>query len=470
MSVWSDIKASLSRTNGTTQDQSASKTRRTPANFPVVDYTKKIVADTITTKGLYRNTLNGYKLAGVFAKNIIDTPIAFCGSPSPQTDDEKILEFMRPYNPDLVKILRQSHREGTVWIWPWYDSKEAKVKLRFIQDDWRTETFIDPERDTLDALITTRDINVLDAAGNTVSIKEKITYTRTKITTDYSSVLKSSVRRNILGILPIGFANMADGGEFTGYSDFANILPDLMDYHRTALSMSIALNDFRTKIIQTIDGATDVWAVNQGFTDLNDFMANASPEKVSMIFNGKEDKTEFLTAKGLVDSNIAAMKISYKKIVQGCRVPELFWGLKQEGNHATAEEAMTSLINLVGEKRLQSTANFELLINSMIRLDYMSRGQIFTEELSIVWNQLDAVSDVSRSEIFKNFCDGISKVWTSGVITISQVYDLWIDNYPKITNVTEEEFLTEIKQAIVMQQKIKAPYEQTLGVDGLDQL
>jgi len=476
MSVWTDIKALLSSSNGTTQDKSASKTRRVAQDYPVVDYTEKIVADTITTKGLYYNTLNGYKLAGVFAKNIIDTPIAFCGSPSPQTDDEDILEFMKPYNPDLVKVLRQSHREGTVWIWPWYDSKEGKVKLRFIQDNWRTETFIDPERDTLDSIITTRNINVLNSSGDTVSVKEKITYTKTKITTIYDSVLKSSTRRNILGILPIGFTNMADGGEFTGHSDFTNILPDLMDYHRTALSMSIALNDFRTKLVQTIEGDPDTWAENQGFNDLDDFMTNSSPEKAAMIFNtaggvGSDgDKTEFITAKGLVDSNIAAMKISYKKIVQGCRVPELFWGLKQEGNHATAEEAMTSLINLVQEKRIQATANFELLINSMIRLDYMSRGQIFTEELSIIWNQLDAVSDVSRSEIFKNFCDGIAKVWTSGVITIKQAYDLWTDNYPKVTSITEKEFETGLIKTIALLQKAKSPYEQNLGDNPLDSL
>lgn len=453
----------------TTQDVGASKTRRPAQEYTVVDYTEKIVANTVTTKGLYYNTLNGYKLAGVFAKNIIDTPIAFCGFPSMNTDDEKITEFFRPYNPSFVKILRQSHREGTVWMWPWYDSKEMKVKLRFIEDDWIYETFVDPERDTIDAIVTTRSIPVLNSSGNTVTIKEKITYTRTKITTTYDSVLKSSVRRNVLGILPIGFANMTDGADFRGHSDYTNILPDLMDYHRTALSMSIALNDFRTKIIQTIDGNVDQWAQDQGFTDLDDFIINGTPEKVSMIFNRNEkDKTEFLTAKGMVDSNIASMKISYKKIVQGCRVPELFWGLKMEGNNNTAEEAMTSLINLVNEKRVQSTANFELLMNSMLRLDAMARGGVFTEELPICWNQLDAVSDVSRSEIFKNFCAGISSVWLAGSVTIDMLYDLWLDNYPKITNIKKEDFKTELIKSIVLLQKRNSSYEQNLGGDTLD--
>jgi len=472
MSIWSQIFGG----NQTSQDQSASKTKGYAQDYKTVDYTEKIVADSVTTRGLYFNTLNGYKLSGVFAKNIIDTPIAFCGFPSPQTDDEDIVDFMRPYNPDLVKILKQSHREGTVWMWPWYDSKESQVRLKFIEDDTVSQVLVDPETDAVTSVTVTRNIEALNQQGNTVTIKEKIIYTKTKIITTYDQIYKSSVKRNVLGIFPIAFANMTDGGERRGHSDYTNILPDLMDYHRTALSMSIALNDFRTKIVQYIDGSPDDWAIKQGFDSLTDWMQNASPEKAKMVINqsgqnGSDgDKTEFITAKGLVDSNIAAMRISYKKIVQGCRVPELFWGLKMVGNANTAEEAMTSLINLVAEKRLQAAANFELLINSMIRLDYMSRGQIFTEDLSIVWNQLDAVSDVSRSEIFKNFCEGISKVWSAGAITIDQIYDLWLDNYPKITNVKKEDFQTELIKTITLLQKKNSSYEQDMGDNPLDSL
>lgn len=440
------------------------KTRTGAVDYPVVDFTNNIVADVNTTKKLYRNTLPGYKLAGVFAKNIIDTPIAFCGAPSPQTDDEDIIKFFKKYNPDFTKILKQAHREGTVWIWPWFNSKRSEVKLKFIEDNQVSEIEQDPTTDEIVSVTRTRTINLKNK-----SVQEKTVYTRSKITTTYDSVYKNSVKRNILGILPINFTNMAEGGEIRGISDYENILPDLQDYHRTALSMSVQLNDFKTKLVQTIEGNPDQWAEDQGFADLNDFIINSSPQKVSMIFNGKDDKTEFLTAKGAIDSNIAALKISYKKIVQGCRVPELFWGLKQEGNHATAEESMTALINLVDEKRIQANANLELLMNSMLRLDLMSRGQVLQEEISLTWNQLDAVSDISRSEIFKNFCDGISKAFNAGVLTPGMAYDLWRENYPSATNITEAEFLEGIKKTTVLLQKQKTSYTETMGED-VDQL
>jgi hypothetical protein len=450
-----------------TKVSDSNKTRRSVSNSPIVDFTNKIVADSITTKGLYRNTLNGYKLAGAFAKNIIDTPIAFCGFPIPQTDDEDIINYFLPYNYNFVKILRQSHREGTVWVWPWYDSKSASVKLKFIEDNQVTTVFQDPITDEINSVIITRSIQALDKNGMTVSIDEKTIYDKQKITTNYSGIYKNSVKRNVLGILPINFPNMADAGEIRGYSDYTNILPDLMDYHRTALSMSIQLNDFKTKLVQTIDGDPDTWAANQGFTDLDDFILNSTPQKVSMIFNGKDDKTEFITAKGMIDSNIAALKISYKKIVQGCRVPELFWGLKQEGNTNTAEEAMTSLINLVNEKRTQSEPKFALLMNSMLRLKAISEGRFTSETIGITWDQLDAVSDVSRSEIFKNFCEGISKVFTSGVITIDQAFDMWEENYPSFTNMTKEEFQEGLIKTVSLLQRKNSSYAETLGVDQL---
>lgn len=456
--------------NNTKNDKTESKTRTAVANYPVVDFTEKIVADVVTTKGLYYNTLKGYKLAGVFAKPIIDVPVSFCGYPGIDTEEEDILNFVSKYNTDFLKILKQSHREGTVWIWPWFDSSTNKVKLKFIQDNWVTETYINPETDDIDSIVISKQINILGLNQTTKTITEKTTYTKTKITTTYSGGLKSSIKRNILGILPINFSNMVDGGEHRGHSDFTNILPDMMDYHRTALSMSIELNDFRTKLVQTISGDIDVWAQAQGFTDLNDFILNSSPEKVAMIFNNEGDKTEILTAKGIIDGYIASNKRSYMKIVQGCRVPELFWGLNQTGNVASIEESKTALINLVKEKRIQATANFRLLINSMIKLYYMARGSFYSEDLPILWNQLDAISEKDRAEIFKNFCAGIAGVFSAGVITVSQAYELWLLNYPTATKQTEEEFTAGLIKTIAMLQKKSSPYEQNLGVDNLDQL
>lgn len=430
-----------------TKDKSENKTRQSSNNTAVVDYTESIVVNSTVTKGLYYNSLNGYKLAGALAYNMIAVPVSFCGFPIPVVGNEEkqkeLKEVMKSFNQDFIKILRQSHREGTIWIYPWYDSSINKVRLKFIEDDWVDKIFRDPETGDINSIIVKKNINVLNNQGYSVSVVQTVTYTRSKIITKYDSTsypgLKNKTQRNVLGILPIAFANMTDGDEIRGHSDYARSLPDLKDYHRISLSMSVDLNDFRTKLIQSAEDP-ETWACNQGYDSLQDFIDNAEPNKVQFILNQLDETTSIVTNKGMVDGYLSALKNSYKKIVESCGVPELFWGLKQEGNHATAEEAMTTLINYVKGKRDQSTDNFEILIFSIMQLNYMARGTIYTEQLSISWDELDAVSDVSRSEIFKNFCDGISQVMQSQVLTIDQAYKLWKESYPNATSMSKEDF------------------------------
>jgi hypothetical protein len=463
----------------TKQDKSESKTMQIAESKPMVDYTASIVANSVTTKGLYFNTLVGYKLGAGLCYNMIQVVLNFCGFPialiEDSTDQEKIetAEFFQAYNQDFIKILKQCHREGTIWIYPWFDSKSGKVKIKFIEDSWRTKTFVDPQTGELQGIITTKDINVLDHKGNVVQVVETVKYEKNKITTNYESSaysgLKNSVQRNPIGMLPIDFANMTDGGEIGGHSDYARALPYIMNYHRTKLAMATELNDFRTKLVQnTGDQTAKEWLCSQGFESLAAWIVGAGVQKSQVILNsGQYSKTEFITAKGMVDGYLKSLDNDYKMIVETCGVPELFWGLKQQGNANTAEEAMTTLINYIMDKRAQSTHPFEMLMGSMLFLDSLSRGSQFDKNIKISWDQLDAVSDSSRAEIFKNFCDGISKAFQGQTLTIKQSYNLWKKNYPDATDMTEDEFETGITQATALLNRKTATSEIDLG-NGLD--
>lgn len=458
------------------KDKSENKTRKNRPTKEIVDYTSSISADAETTKGLYYNSLNGYKLAGGLAYNMIAVPIAFCGFPiaiidGSEKDQEYAAEFFEKYNQEFVKILRQCHREGTIWIYPWYDSKNMKVRVKFIEDSWVSNISRDPLTGDIVSITTSKSIQITNPSGNRVTVDETVIYTEKTITTKYESSqysgLKNRVQRNVLGILPIGFLNMADGDEKTGHSDYSRTLPYLSSYHRTSLKMNVDLNDFRTKMILNVEDP-DCWATNQGFDDLPDLLANTTPEAMQVIAVGTNEKVDFITAKALVDGYIKVLDIDYKLIVESSSVPELFWGLKQPGNANTAEEAMTTLINYINEKRSQNSDKFQLLMESMLILDALSRGDFYTIPLKISWNQLDAVSDASRSEIFKNFCDGISKAFQGQTLTIEQAYELWVQNYPSITNMTYEEFEIAITKATTLiKRKTSDNDESDLG-RGLD--
>jgi hypothetical protein len=458
------------------KDQGANKTRKPASSHPIVDFTESIVANKALTKGLYYNTAPGYKLAGALCYNIIAVPIAFCGYPTPITstgNQDDLEELMKLYNQDFVKILRQCHREGTIWIYPRYDSKKNKVVLEFIDDETVTEIYKHPETGELEAIRVTKETVVLNPTGQEVNVKSDVLYTKTKITTKYESYqysgLKNSVKRNVLGILPIVFANMADGNDTRGYSDYSRSLPDLNSYHRTSLKMLVDLNDFRTKQVQnTGEQSAESWACDQGYETLEEFLDDADVQDSQFILNSGKADTKFITAQGLVDSALAVLKNIYMKIVQSCGVPELFWGLKQPGNANTAEEAMTTLINYVTEKRNQNTGKFQVLIESILFLKNLSVGLQKTEKVTITWNQLDAVSDTSRAEIWKNFCEGLSKSFQSGVLSIPQAYQLWKENYPQsIGDMDLDKFTRELTKTMVLLRARSANPDTEMGKDPL---
>lgn len=462
------------------KEETANKTKRIVVDRPLIDFTESIVANKKLTKGLYYNTASGYKLAGALCYNIIAVPIAFCGYPTPMAengDQEELDELMKLYNQDFVKILRQCHREGTVWVYPRYDSSIDKVVLDFIDDETVTDVFRHPDTGEIESLVVTKDTMVKTATNQSTIVTTKKTYTRQKITTTYDSMggytgLKNTVKRNVLGILPIPFANMADGDDIRGTSDYARVLPDLSSYHRTTLKMLVDLNDFRTKLVQnTGEQSIETWACNQGYNDLDDFLLNASVQDTQFILNEGDAETKFITADGVVTAPLEVLKNTYRKIVQGCGVPELFWGLKQEGNANTAEEAMTTLINYVSEKRSQNSGNFKTLIEAIVFLKNLSVGILSDEKVKITWSQLDAVSDASRSEIFKNFCDGLSGSFTAGVIAIPQAYQLWKENYPQsVGDMTEDEFTVELTKTMALLREKNRDAEQGLGFTDLDNL
>lgn len=456
-------------------DDKNNKTTTRPTDTPMVDYTEQIVVNKALTRGLYDNTASGYKLAGALAGPPIDVPLNFMGVPLPiinNSDEQQkyVNSLMRKFNKTFKEIAKQCHRDGTIWIWPWYDSKKGEPRVEFIDDDWVTEVYRDLVRGDITGIKVVKHISVMNESGNVVSATQTRVFTTSKITTTYTnsqvSGLKNSVQRNPIGCIPVVFANKKDGDNVRGKSDYTRILPDLNDYHRTSLRKSIELNDFTTKLIQNVDNVQQ-WACNQGYDDLNHWINNANPQKAKFVLNEGDEKTEYLFNKGMIEGYLLSMKNSFFKIVEGSGLPEMFWGLIHVGNHATAENDMTTLIQLVTNKREQNEDSYLQLIGYLVQLDSLSKNEVFTENIELSWSQLDAVSESTRAEIFKNFCEGISKAWTSGCMTIDQVRSFWVMNYPGSDIPSEEEFENSLVKSAKLISVQRADYEELLGVNPL---
>ncbi len=436
------------------------------ADNVIDDWTDTIVCNSDITTALYFNEAKGLKLAGGLARVPIDVPLDFMGIPSIVTDNDKHKEIIDSFGVEYRSILLQSHRDSNIWIMPFYNSKTKEIEIEFIEDKF-VKVYKDIETGALDSIKVVQDIVIKDTNDKDKTVTKIRVYTDKTIETTFKNSqvpgLKDSISRNVIGMLPIHFPNMPNGGSVRGKSDYARLLPLLQEYHRTSLRRSIELNNFKTKLIQTC-GNVDSWLQNQGYKNLTDFAQRGSVENMTLILNGKDEKTEILTAKGMIDGYNATLEDLKNTIIMTSGVHQLFWGETKPGNHATAEDAMTTLINMANRKRSQSNKSFVKLFTAILKLKSILRAEKVDYKIVISWTDLDAVSDETRATIFKSFCEAMATIWNAGAITVEQLYNLWEKNFPGLQESTLEEFEKKLIRTMKFLQMKKQDYEDDLGM------
>ncbi len=88
-------------------------------------------------------------------------------------------------------------------------------------------------------------------------------------------------------------------------------------------------------------------------------------------------------------------------------------------------------------------------------------------DVEINWSDLDAISEETKSIIFKNFSQGIGFLINSAGATKEQIYKLWISMYPDITPPDEFEAYDQgLSQMAKHKQFQNMPFELGLDMEG----
>jgi len=148
------------------------------------DITEDIKINGELTRGLFHNSYPGFKLGGALAYAPIAVPVAFMGAPIPKIEDNEaaqqaLTEFQEQTVGQCYMIAEAAHRDGTIWVWPYYSAKERRVYWELILDDQVTDIIKDP--DTGELLEIVIDENVTYRSGEqTVSTVNRVRkFTRT---------------------------------------------------------------------------------------------------------------------------------------------------------------------------------------------------------------------------------------------------------------------------------------------------
>ena len=118
------------------------------------------------------------------------------------------------------------------------------------------------------------------------------------------------------------------------------------------------------------------------------------------------------------------MENDFKNIVESSGIPEIVWGLKMQGNHASAQEQMGVLLSFVDDKQRQADSPYRQLITATLKLEGIANNQTPPETISISWNDLDSLNEVERSTIFKNWADGVSTLLEKKSIDLQSAHSL----------------------------------------------
>ena len=430
-----------------------------------------LVVNSSLTKGVYHNSYTGLKLGGALAAPPIDVPVAFMGVPIPAADSDVVEERARELIKSKLSQIRQIHteanREGTLGVWPYFDSERGQLRWEVIVDDSITDVLRDPFTMDVIGFYVEEEITLKTERDTSMTVVKTRLFTEQTIRTTFSANAGIPTEEvvNPIGMLPIIFANNQDSGEFRGHSDYERIIPDLKAYADMYEAMVSDLATFKTKLAQTVgNGNVDTWLKNNGYESLVDIDAYL----MDFVINQEGEKTEIITSDRVTAGYLEALKIAFRKIVEGSGVPEIAWGLKTEGNMASVQENMEALARYVDRKREQYTNPWEqLLTASMSLLGIVNMDTATDSTVTVTWDDIDTVSQELQAKIFQQYMDGLSKVMVTAGITPEQVFNLWRKWFPTVTDDDQAKFIAGIRDMALHKGYTAAPHLEQLDAAGL---
>jgi hypothetical protein len=158
----------------------------------VIDYVEYEAANIDLTRNLFQNQYPGLKLAGGLAYAPIIVPVWFMGIPLPEPEDkndEKTKTFLegliKQFADTFAQIHKESHRDGTCWIWPHYSSKTMQLVWEFIPDDSITDIFKDIDTAEVVKIVTEETINLTVGLNALAIVRRRRTFTAQEVITEW---------------------------------------------------------------------------------------------------------------------------------------------------------------------------------------------------------------------------------------------------------------------------------------------
>jgi hypothetical protein len=456
------------------KEQTSTVTRQPMPRPNQVDWTDQLTSNQVLLWSLYHNEYPGFKLSGFIFKKPIDIPVQLMGIPVPKCENKVIEAALLEWVSKNQLFFESNHRTsfitGNSWVWPKYSSTLKKVIIEFIPDASILSPIKDIETGEIVKIVTDEQIEIAIGDG------DKTTYVRrvrvfTKETIQITWIdkaglagLKDITYRNIIGILPINFANNKNVNEVRGHSEYESIIPNAKNYHDTELAASKALGKFTIKQIHTLppgDTGPEDWERNNGIT-----CDRLNVLERDFFVNRYDEKDEYKFPDGALDAYNKRLEVIFWQIMEGSPIAELFWGGAVPGNNNSTEASKSQIVDFAKQKQTQLTDNYVKLFSAIATLYGILKMNNERVPVTVEWNALDALDETTKTEILSKFTTAIGNIIDKASGTLEQVYELWVKMYPEITPDTFEEWVDKIGATAKHKAFTSASFEMIADMDG----
>lgn len=408
-----------------------------------IDTTENWKVDDALAIGIYDGTMTGMKLASALAFPVVSVPVSFMGLPTPvSTNDdnatqEALTQILEEATTFFQKIFILRRVVGTAWAFPNWNAKKGEIYHELIPNSSVVDIIKDIDTGEVNMIITEEQLTVQSGENRQSIVTRKRYFTRASIKIQYTGdvppQLQNKTIRNTSGVMPIAFANDVIDNSVRGKTVYNRLLSHLKNFHDVTLKWSETLATFNVKWVQFVENNLDDFLKNNPGLLQADGSIDVNGIGFIIAKNGKED-TKFVFPDGSVTDAYKAMTDLIRGLViDGSGVPEMAFGRVATGNHASAEEQMTTLANTVMDDQTQIAGPLHEYFEACLRLMAGATMQNLDPEFTIPWNDIEVVSQEVRAKIILSQSEALNKLDVNASLPLETKHKLSMMFWPKAT-------------------------------------
>ncbi len=425
-------------------------------------------------RGLYRNTLDNYKLGAGFAKPIINSTAGFMGAPHfthVNKEGEQALEQVRQrWQGGFIRLNRNTLRDGD-----WYarivrtasrfNPKEQQFDLQLIPPEWVTP-IPNPITGHYQEMTISYPVTVPSKQKKqSYTVTEKITpTTRTMaVEGDAPAELRQQIESmqgtNPWGFIPVvHFKNEGEETALYGQSDLEPVEPFLKAYHDTMLHSVQGSRLFSRPKVRF-----SVRDVEQFIQD------NFSAEEIragSLKFAGKEiffmregEDAQFITADTGLTGVTALLKFLFYCIVDVSETPEFTFGTAVQSSKASVSEQLLPFTRKIERKRGMFGEQYGELGSMFLAMTAKTENiALDTYQVDTVWDEISPRDDKAVADTIKAVVDGLTTAVESNMCSLEAASDFLREFVPTMlpwqNNDAESDELRRITEGAALRERL----------------